>query len=351
MSKLLKATAIGLALTVSVAEAGNLGLGRAATPAEVAAWDIDIRPDGAGLPEGRGDVYAGEELFVEQCAVCHGDFGEGVGRWPVLAGGFGTLASEDPVKTVGSYWPYLSTVWDYVNRAMPFGYAQSLSPDEVYAIVAYILYSNDIVDDEFELSHENFAEVRMPNEENFFMDDRLDSPIFARAEVCMTDCKDSVEITARARIIDVTPETEGAEQVESTEQAEDTEQVEADPAPVAEEIVVAAAPALDDALVAKGEKVFRKCKACHQVGEGATNKTGPMLNDIIGAQVGAVEGFRYSKTFVKLAEDGVVWDDAAMDAFLEKPKNWAKGTKMSFAGLRKEDDRAAIIEYLKSVSQ
>jgi cytochrome c len=333
MSKFLNVAALGLILSTGVAQAEPLGLGRPATEAEIAAWDIDIRPDGAGLPPGRGDVFTGEEVFAEQCAVCHGDFGEGVDRWPVLAGGIGTLASDDPVKTVGSYWPYLSTVWDYVHRAMPFGYAQSLSDDEVYAITAYILYSNDLVDDEFELSHENFADVRLPNEENFFMDDRTDSPLFGPREVCMTNCKDSVEITARARIIDVTPDEAGAE-------------TSAEP-----EVIAAAAPALDDALVAEGEKVFKKCKACHQVGEGAKNKVGPTLNGVYGAQIGAVDGFKYSKAFKTLNEEGAAWDAAALDGFLEKPKKWAKGTKMSFNGLRKEDDRLAVIEYLKSVSQ
>ncbi|MGB0903558.1 MAG: c-type cytochrome, partial [Mangrovicoccus sp.] len=125
---------------------GGFGLGRAALPEEIASWDIDVRPDGQGLPEGKGDVWTGEEIFADNCAMCHGDFGEAVGRWPVLAGGQGTLTDDRPVKTIGSYWPYLSTVFDYVNRAMPFGNAQSLSPDEVYAITAYLLYLNDIVD-------------------------------------------------------------------------------------------------------------------------------------------------------------------------------------------------------------
>lgn len=202
------AAVLALMVFSGSAIAEPLGLGRLATPDEVAAWDIDIRPDGAGLPPGRGDVETGEELFADQCAYCHGDFGEGVDRWPVLAGGFDTLDSDDPVKTVGSYWPYLSTVWDYVHRAMPFGYSQSLSDDEVYAITAYILYANDLVEDDFELSQENFAEVRLPNEANFFPDDRLESPVFKIGDVCMENCKDKVEITMRARILDVTPEEE-----------------------------------------------------------------------------------------------------------------------------------------------
>ena len=190
-------------------EHGTFRLGRRALPEEIAAWDIDIRPDGAGLPPGRGTVAEGGVLFDEQCAVCHGAFGEGEGRWPVLAGGQDTLTDERPEKTVGSYWPYLSTVYDYVNRAMPFGNAQSLTPDEVYALTAYLLYLNDVVTDEdFELSDRNFTAMRLPNEANFFMDDRGSEPHYKTAgEPCMRDCKPGkAEITMRARVLDVTPD-------------------------------------------------------------------------------------------------------------------------------------------------
>ena len=87
-----------------------------ATPEEIAGWDIDIRPDGHGLPVGKGTVKQGEPLYMERCAACHGEFGESAGRWPILMGGAGTLASHDPVKSIGSYWPYASTVMDYIRR-------------------------------------------------------------------------------------------------------------------------------------------------------------------------------------------------------------------------------------------
>ena len=210
MSKFLNVVAISSLLAFGgIAQAEKLGIGRIATPEEVAGWDIDIRPDGAGLPEGSGSVEEGEIIFAEQCATCHGDFGEGVGRWPVLSGGRGTLTAEHPVKTIGSYWPYLSTVYDYIYRTMPFGYAQSLEPDQVYAITAYLLNMNDIVDYDFVLSKDNFTSVKMPNEDGFYMDDRDQSPIAMSAEPCMRDCKESVEIVGRARIIDVTPDGEG----------------------------------------------------------------------------------------------------------------------------------------------
>lgn len=207
MSKfLLKPVLAAGLLAASFATAGAADLGRPATADEIAAWDIDVRPDGKGLPEGSGSVAFGEEVFAERCASCHGDFAEGVDRWPVLAGGQGTLTEERPEKTIGSYWPYLSTVWDYIYRAMPFGEAQSLTHDEVYAITAFLLYANDLVDDEFVLTRENFLDVRLPNEANFIEDVRPDTPTLADGEPCMSNCKTDVKVTMRARVLDVTPD-------------------------------------------------------------------------------------------------------------------------------------------------
>ncbi|NJL50294.1 MAG: cytochrome c [Blastochloris sp.] len=185
------------------------GIGREAKPEEIAGWDIDIRPDGHGLPPGKGTARVGEDLFVEKCALCHGEFGESTGRWPVLAGGTGSLASHDPVKTVGSYWPYASTLIDYIRRAMPFGDAQSLSGDELYAIVAYVLYLNDVITDrDFELSDKNFASIRLSNEANFFDDDReVSEKAFWKKAPCMANCvAGEPKILGRAISIDVTPE-------------------------------------------------------------------------------------------------------------------------------------------------
>ncbi|MCR9255729.1 MAG: c-type cytochrome [Alphaproteobacteria bacterium] len=331
---------------------GGFGLGRAATDAEVAAWDIDVRPDGAGLPEGSGSVFDGEEVYFEKCAVCHGDFGEAVGRWPVLAGGYDTLTSDRPVKTVGSYWPYLSTVWDYVHRAMPFGDAQSLTDDEVYSITAYILYLNDLVDDDFELSKENFAEVTLPNQDAFYMDDREESPVWSNRERCMTNCKDSVEIVARAAVLDVTPEDAAARKAKEAKGAAAEEpkaaEAKAEPAPAAEPVAVAAVAELDPALVEAGEKAFRQCKACHQVGDGAKNRVGPHLNAVFGRPAGGLDGFRYSKAMTAAGEGGKVWDDATMAAFLAAPKKVVPKTKMAFRGVKKEKDIDALIAYIKA---
>lgn len=210
MSKFLKLTltaCLALAVSASWAEAAKLGLGRQATAEEIKAWDIDVRPDGQGLPKGQGKVSDGEKIYAEQCAACHGDFGEGVDRWPVLSGGKGTLAGDDPVKTVGSYWPYASTVFDYIRRAMPFGNAQSLTSDQTYALTAYVLYLNEIVDDEnFILSDKNFTKIRLPNEKNFTKDVRPDTPLASKRKPCMKNCKPSVKIVGRARVLDVTPD-------------------------------------------------------------------------------------------------------------------------------------------------
>ncbi len=267
--------ALGLVLTMAATPtfADKLGLGRVALPEEIAAWDIDVRPDGTGLPVGSGDVLVGEEVFADKCASCHGDFAEGVDNWPKLAGGADTLDHEDPLKTVGSYWPYLSTTWDYVNRSMPFGDAQSLTPDEVYAIVAYIIYSNDLVDEDFVLSNETFADFELPNKDGFIIDDRLETEHSKWVgEPCMENCKAEVKVTMRAMVLDVTPE-------DTSDNAAAVEPATAEPAKVEEaavvEVVEPAVAALDEELAAKGAKVFKKCKACHKVGDKAKKRFWP----------------------------------------------------------------------------
>ena len=346
---------------------GVFGIGRVALPEEISAWDMDILPDGTGLPDGEGSVLDGEELFSSYCAVCHGEFAEGVGNWPKLSGGEDTLADEDPLKTVGSYWPYLSTTFDYVRRSMPFGNAQSLTNDEVYAIVAYILYSNYLVDEDFVMNSDNFLDVDMPNSDGFIVDDRAEAeyPIWS-VEPCMSDCKDSVEITMRAAVLDVTPEETRARQIQdmidSTNPNNATSSNSSSSSSIGQTTVVTIAAStgstdakasvtLDADLVAAGEKVFKKCKACHQVGDGAKNRTGPQLNAIIDRTLGSVEGFKYSKTLTEMGAGGTVWNDETLAAFLANPKAYAKGTKMSFAGLKKDSDVAAVTEYLRSFSQ
>ncbi len=330
------ATALILAAPSAYA-GGKHGLGRSALPEEIAAWDGDVSPNGKGLPAGSGDALVGEEIFADKCASCHGDFAEGIDNWPKLAGGIDTLDHDDPLKTVGSYWPYLSTTFDYVKRSMPFGNAGTLTDDETYALVAYILYSNDMIEDDFVLSKETFSDVAMRNADGFIIDDRAETE-YAKwtGEPCMQNCKDDVKVTMRAMVLDVTPSETG---IDTPAAAEETSQEEA---PAAVEV-------LDAELVEKGKKIFKKCKSCHQIGAKAKNKTGPILTGIIGSPAGVVDGFKYSKSMKAAAEGGLVWTEEQIAAFLAKPKAYLKGTKMSFAGLKKEQDQLAIIEYLKSV--
>jgi len=185
----------------------NYGIGRVATPEQIAGWDIDIRPDGQGAPSGRGSVKDGEKVYMDKCAACHGEFGESAGRWPQLAQGKDTLASHDPVKTVGSYFPYLSSVFDYIRRAMPFGDSESLTNDELYAVTAYVLNLNDIVDDKFVLSKETWGKVKMPNQGGFLDDDREKTEkTFWDPKPCMKNCRRPAKITGHAQAIDVTPD-------------------------------------------------------------------------------------------------------------------------------------------------
>jgi S-disulfanyl-L-cysteine oxidoreductase SoxD len=194
-----------------------LGIGRPAHADELKAWDISILPDGRGLPVGKGTAKKGEELFVEKCAACHGEFGEGVGRWPALAGGNGSLKNDRPEKTVASFWPAPTTLFDYLRRAMPYGNAQTLEADELYALSAYILHMGDVIKDpEFEVNEKNFAGIKMPNGGGFFDDDReVAEKAFWRKTVCMKDCrKEPPKVTGRAMVLDVTPDSKTAPRVE-----------------------------------------------------------------------------------------------------------------------------------------
>ena len=193
----------------SHAENRKYNIGKLATKIEVAGWDIDVRPDGVGAPKGSGNAIDGEEIYVNRCASCHGDFGEGVDRWPALVGGDGTLASHDPEKTTGSYWPYASTIFDYVYRSMPFGEAQTLTHDETYKLVAYLLNMNEIIDENFVLSEKNIGKIKMPNSSGFTLPDpRPDVTKYKDGQPCMKNCNVSVKIIGKARDIDVTPDDE-----------------------------------------------------------------------------------------------------------------------------------------------
>ena len=155
------------------AQSPTFGVGRPVTAEEIRDLGAAIAPDGSGLPEGSGTVAAGRDVFVAQCARCHGPKAQGdVG--PALVGGQGTLRSARPLKTVGSYWPYATTLWDYINRAMPFDKPGLLKPSEVYAVAAYILNINGIISDTNIMDAKSLPKVKMPNRDGFVPDPRPD---------------------------------------------------------------------------------------------------------------------------------------------------------------------------------
>src|SRR6266404_9404469 len=143
--------------------------GRTATPEEIKRWDIDVRPDGKGLPEGSGTVAHGKSVYEQNCQACHGPDGTG-GFGDRLAGGQGTLASDKPIKTVGSFWPYATTLFDYIHRAMPYQAPGSLGVDDYYALTAYILSLNGILPPDGKLDKETLPKVTMPNRDGFIPD-------------------------------------------------------------------------------------------------------------------------------------------------------------------------------------
>jgi len=164
--------------------------------------------DGAGLPPGKGTVDRGADVYAEQCAACHGTFGEGEGRFPKLVGGVGSLRDDRPEPTVGSYWPFAPTLWDYINRAMPMHAPHTLSADDVYALTAYILNLNDLVPHEFVADRNSLPKVKMRNRDNFiWTDPRPDTA----AKPCMNNCVNAADVrlssTAEGR--DLTPRTTG----------------------------------------------------------------------------------------------------------------------------------------------
>ena len=162
---------------------GHYGIGRTATDAEIAGWNIDIGRNGENLPPGSGTVSHGREVFAQQCAACHGDKGEG-GVGERLVGGQGTIATPKPIKTVGSFWPYAPTLFDYIRRAMPQNAPQSLSNEDIYAVSAYILNMNGLLPADTTLDAKTLSAIKMPNRGMFTGDPRPD----VRNPACEKGC-------------------------------------------------------------------------------------------------------------------------------------------------------------------
>jgi len=183
------------------------GYGTVPTAAQIAGWSIAVRPDGQGLPPGSGTVDKGADVYATQCAACHGTFGEGEGRFPKLAGE-GKLTGDRPTPTIGNYWPYATTVWDYVDRAMPFPAPHSLTTDQVYAITAYILNLNNLVPNNFVADAKSLPQVKMRNRDGFiWKDPRPDT----HDKECMAHCRDpaTVKVSSTAEGKSLTPRETG----------------------------------------------------------------------------------------------------------------------------------------------
>lgn len=202
------------------------GVGRPATPAEIAAWDIDVRADFTGLPKGSGTVSQGQDLWEKKCASCHGYFGESNEVFPPIIGGtkpedvkrgrVASLIESNDQRTTMMKLSRISTLWDYIRRAMPWNEPKSLSVDEVYAVTAYILNLNDIIKDtSFELNQSNLASIKMPNRGGFYDDDReTTEKHFWGTKPCMKDCKAEAKVLNRARVLDVTPDAKTGPRVD-----------------------------------------------------------------------------------------------------------------------------------------
>jgi cytochrome c len=186
---LVAAQAVGAAST-GAQKPQRFGFGQPATAEQIAAWDIDVRPDGRGLPEGKGSVAQGQALYDAQCASCHGTFGESTDYMPI-AGGVGTLGSDQPIRTTGSKLNHATTLWDYINRAMPFGNPKTLTANEVYALTAYVLHLNELLPADATLDRTSILRVRMPNRDGFTTDHGLRSRTGkpdTNNVACMRDC-------------------------------------------------------------------------------------------------------------------------------------------------------------------
>ena len=159
------ACALGLFSSVALAQSPNLG--KVITPEDVAPWDISVSPDGAGLPPGSGTPKQGEAVYASKCLACHGEKGAGKPN-DALVGGIGSLAGDKPaLKTVGSFWPYATTIFDYVRRAMPYNESKTLTNDELYAVAAYILQLNGIIGENDTMNAQTLPKVPMPNRDGF----------------------------------------------------------------------------------------------------------------------------------------------------------------------------------------
>jgi len=295
----------------------RFGFGKSATPAEIAGWDIDVRPDGTGLPPGRGTVAKGQEVYDEKCASCHGTFGES-NDYMALAGGVGTLASDQPQRTVGSKLNHATTLWDYINRAMPFNAPKTLTVEEVYALTAYVLHLNDLLPADGVLDREKLIAFRMPNRDGFTRDHgfgtrggRPDT----RNVACMSNCVTEIRLSSEYPAYALDSHGNLAEQVRELGPIEGIQTAKAAPATAP----AAKAPGAEELVKANG------CTACH----GTTNRiVGPAFRDI-GAKY-AKDANAEAALVAKIRQGGTgIWGQVPMppqpqvkDAELQSIVRW-----------------------------
>jgi S-disulfanyl-L-cysteine oxidoreductase SoxD len=296
------------------ADGARYGLGRAATAQEIAGWDIDVRPDGHGVKKGKGSVAAGQDLYDAQCASCHGTFGES-NRYMAIAGGVkpddlktgraSALTAPDGMRTVGTKLNYATTLWDYINRAMPWTNPQSLTADQVYAITAYVLHLNEIVPADFELNDQNITKVQMPNRYGMTTDHGMLS-VRGKPDVqgtsCMKDCVKEVKLTSELPPFARNQHGNLAEQKRPLGPTRGIDTTRYDPSAAtakAAPLAVAAVPAAADpkALLAKNA-----CTACH----GMTNKVvGPGFTEVAAKYQGKADAEAYLARKIKAGGEGV----------------------------------------------
>lgn len=304
------------------ADDARYGLGRAPTPAEIAGWDIDVRPDGHGVRKGKGTVSDGEQLYEAQCASCHGTFGES-NRYMAIAGGVrkddlktgraSVLKEPDGIRTVGTKLNYATTLWDYIFRAMPWTNPQSLTADQVYAITAYVLHLNEIVPADFELNDQNLTKVQMPNRNGMTTAHGMLS-VKGKPDVqgssCMKDCVKEVKIVSELPTFARNQHGNLAEQQRPLGPTRAVDTTRYDPAqaaarPAAGGASAAAAPATADpkALLTKNA-----CTACH----GMTNKVvGPGFTEVAAKYQGKADAEAYLADKIKAGGEGV-WGPVPM---------------------------------------
>ncbi|HET7098380.1 MAG TPA: c-type cytochrome [Casimicrobiaceae bacterium] len=304
----LAGAALVLAVSTSAAQApgaGKFGLGKSATPEEIAGWDIDVKPDGTGLPRGRGSVAEGQAIYDAKCASCHGTFGES-NSYLQIAGGVGTLASDSPIRTTGSKLNYATTLFDYIRRAMPFNAPQSLTADEVYALTAYVLNLNDIVGADAVLDQDSLPKLRLPNRDGLttahgFM--RRDGKPDTANVACMKNCVGEVRLSSEMPAYALDQHGNLADQRRAMGAIEGLTTV-----------AVATATSKPATNAVTGLDLAKRfgCMACHAVD---AKLVGPAFHDVAARYGRPPQPDAEARLVAKLKSGGSgVWGDVAMPA-------------------------------------